>query len=145
MAVSNARPSQTSTNLAHISNILSFVLAHAPATSIASSNSFSHPPDASVQPSNSNVTEHAPVHTLPHQTASLSLGSPICLTPTKLPQFLAHAKNNLGVKNAVHLQFQMGSKRYGPDILQHIPDNKHQELGISDSDVIQLKCGASNW
>lgn len=143
--INNTGPSQTSTDLAQISNILSLVLAHIPATSTSSSNSFSHPSAAPVQPSNSNVIEHAPVCTPPHQTVSLPLGSPIHLTPTKLPRFLAHAENNLGVKNAVLLQSQMSSKGYGPDILQHIPDDKLRELGISDGDVIRLKCSAADW
>ena len=86
--------------------------------------------------------------TTPTSTPSLAAqtdGSPVRPTPTKLPQFLEHARDKLGVPNALQYEDELVAKGYGPDILHLVSDESLQNIGILPGDVIRLKGGSVAW
>jgi len=71
--------------------------------------------------------------------------SPAKPTPTKLARFLRYAQDNLGVNNATLYEIPLRQKGYGPDILHLVPDESLAETGLPHGDVIRLKAGCAAW
>ncbi|KAJ6487088.1 hypothetical protein C8R47DRAFT_1277319 [Mycena vitilis] len=73
------------------------------------------------------------------------VSSPVIPTPSKLPRFLDHTAEKLGVTNAPTFLSPMRRNGYGPDILHLVEDRELVALGINKGDVIRLKGGAQQW
>ncbi|KAF5328393.1 hypothetical protein D9619_013340 [Psilocybe cf. subviscida] len=71
--------------------------------------------------------------------------SPMRYDPSMIPIFLEHAKDKLGVCDALGYHDSLLDKGYGPDILPEIANNDLVECGITPGDAVRLKRGASNW
>ncbi|KAJ7502229.1 hypothetical protein B0H11DRAFT_1663061, partial [Mycena galericulata] len=69
----------------------------------------------------------------------------VVLTPSKLPRYLEHAANNLGVTSALDFESPMRRNGYGPDILHLVGDKDLMDLGLTKGDSIRLKEGAKSW
>jgi hypothetical protein len=58
---------------------------------------------------------------------------------------LIHARENLGIPNALDYEIALEAKGYGPDILHLVTDDLLLEAGLLPGDVIRMKAGCVPW
>ncbi|KAJ7355887.1 hypothetical protein DFH08DRAFT_803820 [Mycena albidolilacea] len=83
--------------------------------------------------------------TPPKHTQDVGASTPVFPTPSKLPRFLDHAANTLGITSAPDFESPMRRNGFGPDILHLVDDQELTEMGMRKGDVIRLKAGAQSW
>ncbi|KAJ7581886.1 hypothetical protein C8J56DRAFT_743512, partial [Mycena floridula] len=66
-------------------------------------------------------------------------------SPTKIPRFLNHMKENLGVMNALDYRFSLEENHIGPDILLDVNTKDLVALGIPIGNAARLKREAPIW
>ena len=71
--------------------------------------------------------------------------SPVRPSPSQLHRYLIHAREDLGVENALQYESPLKRARYGPDILTRIPDTSLTDLGIPHGDIVCLNDGSNTW
>ena len=59
--------------------------------------------------------------------------------------YLQYAKVKLGVRAAQNHAVALESQRYGPDILDQVPDKNLEDISIALGDVLHLKKGSKKW
>ncbi|KAJ8519665.1 hypothetical protein ONZ45_g3387 [Pleurotus djamor] len=126
---SASAPPPTS-DIGHLATILTTLLPSIQHPSTPSRTSISHSPAPETQESD---PDHPPDL------------SPLQNTPSKLRRFLKHAETKLGVPKALEYEFALDRDKYGPDILDTVPDNDLVSIGIPRGDVIRLKRGSTAW
>jgi len=70
---------------------------------------------------------------------------PLIFSPSKLTNYLKHAEQNLGVRNAPVYETNLSINGYGPDILHLVETQALTDLGIPAGDAVRLKNGAQAW
>ncbi|KAG7099773.1 hypothetical protein E1B28_001585 [Marasmius oreades] len=86
------------------------------------------------------TTPSATAPTLPSEPTSPPINS-----PSKLPRFLDYVREKHGVDCPADVEALMKSKKYGPDVLKDIADDKLVALGLAEGDVIRMKRFAPEW
>ncbi|KAJ7731486.1 hypothetical protein B0H14DRAFT_3517859 [Mycena olivaceomarginata] len=83
--------------------------------------------------------------TPPKHTQDVRASTPVFPTPSKLPRFLDHAANTLGITSAPDFESLMRRNGFGPDILHLVDDQELTEMGMRKAMLIRLKAGAQSW
>ncbi|KAJ7733083.1 hypothetical protein B0H14DRAFT_3614993 [Mycena olivaceomarginata] len=81
--------------------------------------------------------------TPPKHTQDVRASTPVFPTPSKLPRFLDHVANTLGITSAPDFESPMCRNGFGPDILHLVNDQELTEMGMRKGDVIRLKAGST--
>ncbi|KAJ7920446.1 hypothetical protein B0H13DRAFT_1867527 [Mycena leptocephala] len=94
------------------------------------------------------LNQHHAVPSTPkgtHPEPPNAVVSPTFPSPTKLPRFLVHAEENLGIPTARTFEAAMRENGYGPDIMHLLEDQALVDCGMTKGDALRIKAGAVSW